>query len=108
AAGQRAERRADLARGGGKGRGQSAAGGVAHALRLGAGRGADLAGHSRRVVNASRLPPSAASVQPRWRPGKAPSALRVGADGPFRRYRLAPYRASASSGSKGRPDLSTP
>src|SRR5690606_12114728 len=128
APGNRAERHAHLSLGIGNRPAQPPAGRLAHALRLGTGRGADLAGHSRRVVNAlrwppddaslhtaiggresadrptmlypggpfrrvvnaPRWPPNAATVQPRWRPGKAPSALRVGADGPFRRVVNAP------------------
>ena len=51
----------------------------------------------------------AAACPPARRPQTALTALRGGlVRGRDRRYRLAPYRASASLGSKGWPDLSTP
>src|SRR5690606_4600861 len=62
APGNRAERHAHLSLGIGNRPAQPPAGRLAHALRLGTGRGADLSGHSRRVVNALRWPPDDASL----------------------------------------------
>src|SRR5690606_15943554 len=113
APGNRAERHAHLSLGIGNRPAQPPAGRLAHALRLGTGRGADLAGHSRRVVNALRWPPDDASLHTAI--GGRESADRLTMlypGGPFRRVvnapRWPPNAASVHPAIGGRESVDRP